>query len=567
MKYIYIVDQGHRISTPGKNANGLYEYEFNDDVGNMLVEELKPYGEVHLTMTTPNHPYSELTAQGRSMNLAYRTTKANQIYWKAVKDYGKGGFKMVFVSIHANAFSNPDVSGYEIYSYKKGSSSDDLAKAIHKEAQLTLGVGTSIKDRGVKEANFYVLGNTAMNAVLVEHEFFTNKDASKKLKDNKFRKLCAKHIAKGILSFVGLEYKEKTETSPIEKPVQDEIYRIRKTWEDSKSQMGAYRVLGTAIEIAEYLNLSVYDSKGVQVYPKPKEVELIKYTRLIKTGVRGEDVKLLQSYLNQLGYNSGTPDGIAGANTDKAIKRFQNTNGLTVDGIAGKATIDKINQIMQGGEVEMDKPQVPTNRKSKYYKIGDAHIIETTPDNIEVAILGNTLHGAKRYGVNGTFFDTRTASVTSPNSCVFIAMNDGKALSNNAQFNGWNAPPRATLIYHTNGKLGFRQLQNINTIRGITKWAVGGYMVKPYMDFKNEKIPGSVNYKTAHSYISYDGKGKIYLIVKPNHYIREIVPLMDSLGVTHAICLDGGGSSQLNHPDGNYRSSRRINTAVLLKEV
>lgn len=567
MKYIYIVDQGHRISTPGKNGNGLYEYEFNDDVGNMLVEELKHYGETHLTMTTPNHPYSELTAQGRSMNLAYRTTKANQIYWKAVKDYGKDGFKMVFISIHANASSNPDVSGYEIYSYRKGSSSDDLAKAIHKEAQLTLGVGTSIKDRGVKEANFYVLRNTAMNAVLVEHEFFTNKDAAEKLKNNKFRKLCAKHIAKGVLSFVGLEYKEKTEAQPIEKPMQDEIYRIRKTWEDSKSQMGAYRVLGTATEIAEYLNLSVYDSKGVQVYPKLEEVELIKYTRLIKTGIRGEDVKLLQTYLNKLGYNSGTPDGIAGANTDKAIKRFQNTNGLTVDGIAGKATIDKINQLIQGGEAEMSIPQVPTNRKSKYYKIGDAHIIETTPDNIYIDVLGNNLHGANVYGINGALYDTNTAPVTSPNSCVFIAMNDGKAISNNAQFNGWNAPPRATVIYHKNGLMGFRQLQNINTIRNITNWAIGGFMVKPYMDFKNEKIPSGVNYRTAHSYIAYDANGKVYLIVKPYHMISEIVPLLNQLKITNCIVLDGGGSSQMNHPDGNFRASRRINTAILLKEV
>ena len=126
-------------------------------------------------------------------------------------------------------------------------------------------------------------------------------------------------------------------------------------------------------------------------------------------------------------------------------------------------------------------------------------------------------------------------------------MNDGKALSLNAQYNGWNGPKRATLIYHRDKKLGFRQLQNINTIKDNTIWAVGGYMVKPYIDFKNEKIPGSINYKTAHTYIGYDEEGKIYLIVKPNHMIYEIVPLMNELGVTNAIALDGGGSSQLNH--------------------
>ena len=220
-------------------------------------------------------------------------------------------------------------------------------------------------------------------------------------------------------------------------------------------------------------------------------------------------------------------------------------------------------------EEVVDIKVIPSSKeeKSKYYKIGDTHVIETTPDKIEIAILGDTLHNSKRYGVNGTFFDTNTAPISSSKSCVFIAMNDGKPISDNAQYNGYNGPPRATLIFHNNKQLGFRQLQNINTIKDNTIWAVGGYMVKPYMDFKNEKIPGSINYKTAHTYIGYDEQGKIYLIVRPNHMIYEIVPLMNELGITNAIVLDGGGSSQLNHPGGNYKSSRKINTAILLKEV
>lgn len=219
-------------------------------------------------------------------------------------------------------------------------------------------------------------------------------------------------------------------------------------------------------------------------------------------------------------------------------------------------------------ETTLGTPTIPkeeTNIKSKYYKIGDAHIIETTPDNIEIAILGDNLD--KSVGVNGVLFDTKTAPVTDPESCVFIAINDGKALSNNSQFNGWNGPPRATLIYHTNKKLGFRQLKDISTIKDNTIWAVGGFMVKPYMDFKNEQIPSGVNYKTAHTYIGYDVEGKIYLIVKPNHMIADIVPLMDQLKITNAIVLDGGGSSQMNHPGGKYTSTRKINSAILLKQV
>ena len=230
-------------------------------------------------------------------------------------------------------------------------------------------------------------------------------------------------------------------------------------------------------------------------------------------------------------------------------------NRLKADGYNATVTLN-------GEVVDMPKPT-----KSKYYKIGDAHIIETTPGNVEIKVLGDNLHNKKVYGINGTFYDTKTAPVDNPESCVFIAMNDGKALSNNAQFNGWNGPPRATLIYHTSGLLGFRKLQNITSIANITKWAIGGYMVKPYLDFTNEKIPDGVNYKTAHSYIGYDKEGKVYLIVKPNHMIIDIVPLLDQLKITNCIAIDGGGSSQLNHPGGQYKSTRKINTAILLKEV
>lgn len=50
-------------------------------------------------------------------------------------------------------------------------------------------------------------------------------------------------------------------------------------------------------------------------------------------------VKPLQAYLNSLGYNCGTIDGIAGKKFDTAIKAYQKANGCVVDGeITAKAT-------------------------------------------------------------------------------------------------------------------------------------------------------------------------------------------------------------------------------------
>lgn len=59
---------------------------------------------------------------------------------------------------------------------------------------------------------------------------------------------------------------------------------------------------------------------------------------MLRKGSRGEAVMALQEMLNKLGYNAGTADGIFGANTEAAVKRFQSAEGLDADGIAGEKT-------------------------------------------------------------------------------------------------------------------------------------------------------------------------------------------------------------------------------------
>ena len=44
---------------------------------------------------------------------------------------------------------------------------------------------------------------------------------------------------------------------------------------------------------------------------------------------------VLQDALNYLGYNTGSIDGIFGANTRAAVVRFQRANNLSQDGIVG----------------------------------------------------------------------------------------------------------------------------------------------------------------------------------------------------------------------------------------
>ena len=64
---------------------------------------------------------------------------------------------------------------------------------------------------------------------------------------------------------------------------------------------------------------------------------------VISSGMKGDNVKNLQRKLISLGFLSGTPDGICGDWTVAAIKKFQESQGLEADGVAGVMTLSKLN--------------------------------------------------------------------------------------------------------------------------------------------------------------------------------------------------------------------------------
>ncbi|MFR3737084.1 N-acetylmuramoyl-L-alanine amidase [Anaerococcus obesiensis] len=50
------------------------------------------------------------------------------------------------------------------------------------------------------------------------------------------------------------------------------LYRVRKSWGDSKSQKGAFKNLNSAIDLAKKNGYKVYDYEGNQIYPEVKKV-------------------------------------------------------------------------------------------------------------------------------------------------------------------------------------------------------------------------------------------------------------------------------------------------------
>ena len=59
---------------------------------------------------------------------------------------------------------------------------------------------------------------------------------------------------------------------------------------------------------------------------------------LATSPIQGEAVRELQEQLKALGYDPGASDGVYGERTANAVRRFQQANGLDVDGVVGPQT-------------------------------------------------------------------------------------------------------------------------------------------------------------------------------------------------------------------------------------
>jgi N-acetylmuramoyl-L-alanine amidase len=106
----------------------------------------------------------------------------------------------LFVSIHYNSAPNAEAQGVEVFFYQSKDKkertlkSKRLAQAILKNVL----VHTQAKSRGVKQANYAVIRETNMPAVLVEGGFVTNEAELQNLKDPTYLKKLAWGIVRGI---------------------------------------------------------------------------------------------------------------------------------------------------------------------------------------------------------------------------------------------------------------------------------------------------------------------------------------------------------------------------------
>ena len=152
------------------------------------------------------------------------TTRANLAndYWLK-----NGKPKAIFISLHANAYSNSSARGTETFHAKNASlTSKDFAKILQKEIFTEMKkLDNSCKDRGVKQENFTVIQKASMPSVLVEYGFYTNLDDLKILKN--YRNNLVESTVRAICTYFGVKYSVQTSTPPTSQSTnQNKMYKV-----------------------------------------------------------------------------------------------------------------------------------------------------------------------------------------------------------------------------------------------------------------------------------------------------------------------------------------------------
>ncbi len=135
----------------------------------------------------------------------------------------------------------------------------------------------------------------------------------------------------------------------------------------------------------------------------------------LQEGDSGPYVLLLQNNLVLLGY-SVKADGKFGDDTKEAVKAFQKAYGLTVDGVAGTATLNKINQVLSSGTTvptaqvtatptpASGSSTLPTSGKLKKGDSGPAVVaLQTALKNLGYSLTIDGSYGTSTYNVVRAF--------------------------------------------------------------------------------------------------------------------------------------------------------------------
>ena len=183
---VITIDPGHGGSDPGAiGPNGTMEKDITLAISKKLKAALEAKGaKVNMTRTTDVDVYGPNASGPDEL--------------QARVDVGTANKADIFVSVHINSFSDPNVGGISTYYYDKTQYDTRLASRIQAKIADESGFAG---DRGIQPGNLYVLRRSLMPAILLELGFISNPKEEALLKKDNVQQQFADEVAAGIESY------------------------------------------------------------------------------------------------------------------------------------------------------------------------------------------------------------------------------------------------------------------------------------------------------------------------------------------------------------------------------
>lgn len=241
------LDAGHGLKTAGKQTpNGIKEWTLNDLVRDKVVSILSDY-DCEIVHTDNDEGNTDESLSSRVAKYKSASVKA-------------------FVSIHHNAYTGNwnAATGIEVYTDKNPTNEDlKLADCIYGR----LVNYTGLKGRGIKRANYQVINQNTIPAVLVEGGFMDSTNDYNVITSDEGQDAYARAVAEGLVEFLNISKKATAPTNTFK------CYKVKVTATSLNIRKGAgtnYGKMGVITDKGVYTIVAEANGKGATKWGKLK---------------------------------------------------------------------------------------------------------------------------------------------------------------------------------------------------------------------------------------------------------------------------------------------------------